>query len=55
METKAALTGVLIQQLDIHHWPVFYLAKTQDTWCSIKNIVRKESINNLRKWSRNYQ
>ena len=41
VETKAALTGVLIQQLNIPHWPIFYLAKTQDTWCSIENTVRK--------------
>ena len=32
---------VLIQQLNIPHWPILYLAKLQDTWCSIENNVRK--------------
>ena len=41
MDTKAALTGVLIQQLNIPHWPILYLAKLKDTWCSIENNVRK--------------
>ena len=41
MEAKAALTGESIQQLDSPHWPIFYLAKIQDTCCSIENTVRK--------------
>ena len=53
VETKAALTGLLIQQMDIPHWPIFYLAKPKDTWCSIENNVRKYSIKNKNKGQKN--